>query len=74
MERIIGALLALVAGAVNGAARMLVPALELDVFPHRLYAAGRPLGHFDAYRSGQGSACVESQGWSVDVSWRAAGQ
>lgn len=48
----------------------LAPALELDIFPHRMYAKGRPWWYMDAYRAAPGWFILKVGGWTVDVCWK----
>lgn len=70
----VGGVLRAIAGCINMVAAVLAPKREVDIFPHRLWAAGKSWRHWDAYRDGPGSVTVEAGGWSVDICWQVSGE
>lgn len=73
MERVVGGALALTAAMVNKVAALVVPAREVDVFPHRLWAKGRNWRHHDAWTEtahGWTNMTIEFGGWALQASWR----
>lgn len=62
------------ADAVVLLARIVAPRRKLDLFPHRMYAAGRPKGHRDAYLMQPGYLFLELGGWTLEVAWRTCGE
>lgn len=57
------------AGAVKLAAKV-APQREVDVFPHRLYAKGRPWWHVDVYAPEPTWWFVEFGGWTIELAWK----